>query len=74
MGRSELAAADSSAWKIVYGHYPMHSGGHYGGSDTLRASVEPILEQNKVDGEPLPRVQNLLARKGRLAHNDGFQQ
>ena len=47
--RSELASADSSAWKIVYGHYPMHSGGHYGGSDSLRSSVEPILEQNKVD-------------------------
>ena len=46
---SELESADDAGWKVVFGHFPCHSGGHYGGSDTIRESVEPIMKRNSVD-------------------------
>jgi len=45
----ELESADDDGWKIVFGHFPVHSGGHYGGSDTLRDEVLPIMKGNNVD-------------------------
>ena len=47
--RDELESADDDGWKIVFGHFPVHSGGHYGGSDTLREKVLPIMKGNNVD-------------------------
>ena len=46
---SELAKADSDAWKIVFGHYPCHSGGHYGGSKEIQEQVLPIMKAHDVD-------------------------
>jgi len=40
---------DSSHWKVVIGHYPCHSGGHYPGVHSIRKSVLPILKRNGVD-------------------------
>ena len=40
---------DSSHWKVVIGHYPCHSGGHYAGIHSIRKSVLPILKSNDVD-------------------------
>merc|ERR1712013_93300 len=45
---SELESADSD-WKIVFSHFPVHSGGHYPGSHTIRRKVLPILKDNDVD-------------------------
>ena len=46
---SELSNADKSDWKIVFGHYPCHSGGHYGGFDSIREKVLPIMKKYNVD-------------------------
>ena len=46
---SELSNTDTSDWKIVFGHYPCHSGGHYGGSDSIREKVLPIMKRYNVD-------------------------
>jgi len=46
---SELQSADSDSWKIVFSHFPVHSGGHYPGSHTIRRKVLPILKDNDVD-------------------------
>ena len=43
--RAELEAAAAGAWRVVFGHYPLHSGGGYGGYDTIRQGVGPLLEQ-----------------------------
>jgi len=45
---SELESADSD-WKIVFSHFPVHSGGPYTGSHTIRRKVLPILKDNDVD-------------------------
>lgn len=45
----ELESADSAGWKVVFSHYPCHSGGHYPGSHTIRESVLPIMKRNSVD-------------------------
>jgi len=45
---SELESADTD-WKIVFSHFPVHSGGHYAGSHTIRSKVLPILKDNDVD-------------------------
>ena len=47
--RAELEAAAAGAWKVVFGHYPLHSGGGYGGYDTIRESVGPLLERGGAD-------------------------
>ena len=47
--RAELEAAAAGAWKVVFGHYPLHSGGGYGGYDTIRQGVGPLLEQGGAD-------------------------
>ena len=46
---SELAKAGSEAWKIVFGHFPCHSGGHYGGSEEIQEQVLPIMKEHNVD-------------------------
>ena len=46
---SELAKADSDEWKIVFGHYPCHSGGHYGGSKEIQKQVLPVMKAHDVD-------------------------
>jgi len=45
----ELESADDAGWKVVIGHYPCHSGGHYAGIHSMRESVCPVLEENSVD-------------------------
>jgi len=47
--RHELEAADDDGWKIVFSHFPVHSGGHYPGSHTIRRKVLPILQEQDVD-------------------------
>ena len=51
---TELAGAGQGAWRLVFGHYPLYSGGHYYGSNTMRRLMEDILEDNKVTSEPSP--------------------
>lgn len=46
---SELAKAGSEAWKIVFGHFPCHSGGHYGGSEEIQEQVLPIMKEHNID-------------------------
>jgi hypothetical protein len=46
---NELAKAGSDAWKVVFGHYPCHSGGHYGGSEEIQEQVLPIMKAHNVD-------------------------
>ena len=46
---STLRDAPESDWKIVFGHFPCHSGGHYGGSKEIREKVLPIMKEHKVD-------------------------
>ena len=41
---NDLKNAGKDDWKIVFGHYPCHSGGHYGGSDVLQEKVLPIMK------------------------------
>ncbi|MER2490934.1 purple acid phosphatase family protein [Catenovulum sediminis] len=55
-GQQQLAwlqqtlAGSSAKWKIVIGHHPMYSSGkRYGKTDSVRSSLEPILEAYKVD-------------------------
>ena len=48
---TELAGAGQGAWRLVFGHYPLYSGGHYYGSNTMRRLMEDILEDNKVTSE-----------------------
>ena len=43
--------AGQGAWRLVFGHYPLYSGGHYYGSNTMRRLMEDILEDNKVTSE-----------------------
>ena len=45
----DLKNADKKDWKIVFGHYPCHSGGRYSGYDILQEKVEPIMKKHKVD-------------------------
>ena len=37
---SELGKAGDDAWKIVFGHYPCHSGGHYSGVTAIQDQVQ----------------------------------
>jgi len=46
---SELGKADDNDWKIVFGHYPCHSGGHYGGFSSIQEQVLPIMKGFNVD-------------------------
>ena len=46
---SELAKAGSDAWKVVFGHFPCHSGGHYGGNEAIQEQVLPIMKRHNVD-------------------------
>ena len=39
----------SNDWKIVFGHYMCHSGGHYGGYESVRTKVLPIMKRHNVD-------------------------
>ena len=43
---SELSKADHNDWKIVFGHYPCHSGGHYGGFSSIQEQVLDIIRHN----------------------------
>ena len=43
---SELGKADDNDWKIVFGHYPCHSGGHYGGFSSIQEQVLDIIRHN----------------------------
>ena len=45
----DLKNADKKDWKIVFGHYPCHSGGRYSGYDILQKKVEPIMKKHSVD-------------------------
>merc|ERR1711962_1422577 len=46
---SELGKADDNDWKVVFGHYPCHSGGHYGGFSSIQEQVLPIMKGFNVD-------------------------
>ena len=46
---SELAKAGQDAWKIVFGHFPCHSGGGYSGITSTKQQVLPIMRRHKVD-------------------------
>ena len=46
---NDLKNAGEEDWKIVFGHFPCHSGGHYGGSETLQEKILPIMKRNNVD-------------------------
>ena len=46
---NELSNAGAEDWKFVFGHHPIHSGGHYGGSETLQMSAWPIMKSHNVD-------------------------
>jgi len=39
----------TATWKIVFGHHPCYSCGHYDGVEEIRDQVLPILKQNDVD-------------------------
>ena len=43
---SELGKADDNDWKIVFGHYPCHSGGHYSGFSSIQEQVLDIVRHN----------------------------
>ena len=47
--KSDLKNAAEGDWKIVFGHYPCHSGGHYSGSTVLQEKVLPIMKMHNVD-------------------------
>ena len=47
--QDELQNAGADDWKIVFSHFPCHSGGHYAGSSTMRNEVLPIMQHYKVD-------------------------
>jgi tartrate-resistant acid phosphatase type 5 len=38
-------ASSRSAWKIVVGHHPMHSGGRHGGEEALVRQLEPLFQK-----------------------------
>ena len=43
------ALADSRAdWKVVVGHHPVFSSNEHGGSEDLRARLDPILQRHRV--------------------------
>jgi len=44
---SELGKSNN--WKIVFGHYMCHSGGHYGGYESVRTKILPIMKRHNVD-------------------------
>ena len=46
---SELATARDKEWKIVFGHYPCHSGGGYSGIKSMREQILPIMKAHNVD-------------------------
>ena len=46
---SELVAAGDENWKIVFGHFPCHSGGGHGGVVSTQEQIEPILDEQNVD-------------------------
>ena len=46
---SELAKAGQDAWKIVFGHFPCHSGGGYSGITSTRQQILPIMRRHSVD-------------------------
>ena len=45
----DLKNADKKDWKIVFGHYPCHSGGRYSGYDILQEKIEPRMKKYSVD-------------------------
>ena len=47
--KNDLKNAAKGDWKIVFGHYPCHSGGHYSGSTVLQEKVLPIMKTHNVD-------------------------
>jgi predicted phosphodiesterase len=45
----DLQLANSTApWKIVFGHYPLHSSGRHGSNPELAAKLAPIFAKHKV--------------------------
>ena len=46
---SELAKVGQDAWKIVFGHFPCHSGGGYSGITSTRQQILPIMRRHNVD-------------------------
>ena len=36
-------------WKLVFGHYPICSGGHYSGTEDVEEKILPIMKKHKVD-------------------------
>ena len=45
----ELAIAREDEWKIVFGHYPCHSGGGHGGYQSMREQILPTMNAHNVD-------------------------
>jgi hypothetical protein len=49
----DLKNADKKDWKIVFGHYPCHSGGCYSvylpSYNILQEKVEPVMKKQKAD-------------------------
>jgi len=44
----ETLASSRERWKIVLGHHPIRSYGHYGDQSTLLKRVKPILDKHRV--------------------------
>ena len=46
---NELSTARDDEWKIVFGHFPCHSGGGYSGYQSMREQILPIMSAHNVD-------------------------
>ena len=44
-----LAAQKSETWRLVVGHHPMRSYGHYGDQKWMLSQVKPIMEEHGAD-------------------------
>ncbi len=42
-------AASTAAWRVVYGHHPIHSSGLHGTAKLMVETVEPVLQAGKAD-------------------------
>jgi GTP-binding protein EngB required for normal cell division len=43
----ELSRSDAS-WKIVFGHHPIYSSGHYGSNQSLKRDLVPLFQKYRV--------------------------
>ncbi|MBN2402365.1 MAG: metallophosphoesterase [Spirochaetes bacterium] len=45
----EKLSKSNARWKIVAGHHPIYSNGHYGNNQIMLENIEPLLQAYKVD-------------------------